>query len=428
MTARLSDRLDSRYRVFFSFRIGAYRLGGSGTIPLGLAHYSHALAARRILKAISLVGAETQELIRPELYSAEVAFESLKQFRPGDVHVIFKPIEEIRILRGAYNIACIIWEFDQLNERPWSGHPFSNHTRILRAIDEVWCYCTFTRDIVSKYFSNVHLLPPPFDAPGGRGELPARTLPFSLSEVQALRPALNSFGPLRRIFSDLHSADFIVLSIFNPLDPRKNAGSMVRAFSLFQCDKPGAVLLLKLVVDNVSCNLSNVLSVMEAYCRRADFARNVVVITEQLSGEAMIDLYRLADFYLCTSHCEGLGMPIIEAMGHGIIPISVNNTAMADYIDEDGAFVVPSCIEPARLDSNNSCNPNLTWYRASTTAIALALERAYRSSAETRRSKRNTAINTVQTRYSMDKALRVLDERLRAVRSRHLDITRQGTT
>jgi glycosyltransferase involved in cell wall biosynthesis len=428
MTARLSDSLDSLYRVFFSFRIGAYRLGGSGTIPLGLAYYSHALAAQHILKAISQVGATTQELIRPELYSAEVAFESLKQFRPGDVHVIFKPIEEIRILRGAYNIACIIWEFDQLNERSWSGHPFSKHTRMLRAIDEVWCYCTFTRDIIRKYMSNVHLLPPPFDAPGGGGEPPARTLPLSLSGVQALRPALNSFGPLRRIFNDLHSVDFIALSIFNPFDLRKDAGSMVRAFSLFQSDKPGAVLLLKLVVDNVSCNLSNVLSEMEVYCRRSEFSRNVIIVTEQLSGEAMTHLYRLADFYLCTSHCEGLGMPIIEAMGHGVIPISVNNTAMADYIDEDSGFVVPSCIETARFDSNNACNPNLTWYTASTTAIALALERAYRSSAETRRIKRNAAINTVQTRYSMDNAMRVLEGRLRAVRAYHLDITRQGAT
>jgi hypothetical protein len=108
MTARLSDSLDSLYRVFFSFRIGVYRLSGNGTIPLELAYYSHALAAQRILKAISLLGAKTQELIRRELYSAEVAFESLKQFHPGDIHVIFKPIEEIRILRGAYNIACII--------------------------------------------------------------------------------------------------------------------------------------------------------------------------------------------------------------------------------------------------------------------------------------------------------------------------------
>jgi hypothetical protein len=107
-------------------------------------------------------------------------------------------------------------------------------------------------------------------------------------------------------------------------------------------------------------------------------------------------------------------MPIIEAMGHGTIPCAVNNTAMADYINDENSFIVPSVPERARPERNSAMNPNLTWHTASVTSIALALERAYRSSPQARIDKRHAAIEMVRENYSIEKSASHLDVRLRA--------------
>jgi glycosyltransferase involved in cell wall biosynthesis len=414
MAQRLSTAVE---RVLYRHRIGAHRLPGPGVIPFGHAHYSHALVFRRILGSLAHLGIEAHELVRPEMYAAPVAFQSIDGFRRGDIHLIFKPIEEIRILRGAYNIACVLWEFDQLNDHARSDDPSTHHVRMLKMVDEVWCYCTFTRDVVRKYFANTHLIPVPFAAPGrtGHAGLESRIV-SDLSSIPALHVASRRFGTLGTFLKTIPSMDFIALSIFNPHDFRKNVKNILRAFTLFQLNKPGAVLILKLIVDNKLHRLDNALSLIERHYAAEDCAKTILVITEEMSTESLASLYRLSDFYICASHCEGLGMPLLEAMGHGAIPVAVDKTAMADYIDKQNAFVISSKPEPAPLQSNSSLNPNLIWYSAAVTSISLALENAYHSTPEVCDNKRRAAIQTVQARYSVATSASHLDARLRAVR------------
>jgi len=416
-------------RVLYSHRLGIHRLTGAGTIPFGATHYSHELVGRRILGALAHLGIETQELIRPEMYSAPEAFRWIKDFRRADIHLIFKPIEEIRVLRGAYNIACVLWEFDQLNDRALTTNPCSHHVRMLRLVDEVWCYCTFTRDVVRKYFVNAHFIPVPFAAVGRIGHIESGSkLPSNLSSIPALRIASKRVGKLGGFLSEIPSMDFVAMSMFNPADWQKNAGNMLRAFGLFQRDKPGAVLLFKLIVDNKNHHLDNALALLERYCRTEDVGQNVLVITKVLPANVLTSLYHFADFYVCTSHCEELGVPIIEAMGHGTIPCAVNNTAMADYINDQNSFVIPSAPEPARLEGNSAMNPNLTWHTASVTSITLALERAYRSSPQARIDKRHSAIEMVRKNYSIEKCASHLDARLRAASTAADATAKRGAT
>jgi glycosyltransferase involved in cell wall biosynthesis len=183
---------------------------------------------------------------------------------------------------------------------------------------------------------------------------------------------------------------------------------------MFQRDKPGAALVLKFIVDDEVYRLDDALPQLEHFCRTDDVGPNVFVITKVLPARILTALYQFADFYVCTSHCEGLGMPIIEAMGHGAIPCAVNNTAMADYIKDENSFIVPSVPEPAPRESNGAMNPDLTWHTASVTSITRALERAYRSSPQTRIGKRHAAIKMVRENYSVERSASYLDVRLRA--------------
>jgi hypothetical protein len=188
------------------------------------------LVGRRILGALARLGIETQELIRPEMYSAPQAFQSIKDFRRADVHLIFKPIEEIRILRAAYNIACVLWEFDRLNDRALTTNPCSHHVRMLRMVDGVWCYCTFTQDVIRRYFANAHVIPVPFVAAGrmDRTESGSKLSP-DLASIPALRVASRSFGNLGGFLDEMPALDFVAMSMFNPSDWRKDAGNMLRA-------------------------------------------------------------------------------------------------------------------------------------------------------------------------------------------------------
>jgi hypothetical protein len=294
--------------VLYSRRLGIHRLTGAGTIPFGVAHYSHELVGRRILGALARLGIETHELVRPEIYSAPQAFESIKDFRRADIHLIFKPIEEIRILRGVYNIARVLWEFDQLNDRALTTNPCSHHVRMLRMVDEVWCYCTFTRDVVRKYFFNVHAIPVPFAALErmGRDESGSK-VPAIFSSIPALRVASRSFGNLGGFLNEMVPLDFVAMSMFNPADWHKNAGNMLRAFALFQRDKPGAVLILKLIVDDEVHRLDNALSLLDCYCRTEDVGQNVFVVTKVLPANILTTLYRFADVYSALRIARDLG-------------------------------------------------------------------------------------------------------------------------
>src|SRR5690606_16655141 len=67
---------------------------------------------------------------------------------------------------------------------------------------------------------------------------------------------------------------------------------------------------------------------------------SVVLFSGFLPDDQLSHLYRLADFYVCTSIAEGQNLPLMEAMVHGCVPISVTNTAMADYVTADNAVTV----------------------------------------------------------------------------------------
>jgi len=80
---------------------------------LGRSHYTYSIVAARILRIIAGLGISAVEIDRPEMYElSRLPGNWTSTRRP--VHLIFKPCEEIRPLRGAYNIGMIYWEFDRI--------------------------------------------------------------------------------------------------------------------------------------------------------------------------------------------------------------------------------------------------------------------------------------------------------------------------
>ncbi len=122
---------------------------------------------------------------------------------------------------------------------------------------------------------------------------------------------------------------------------------MLDGFLAFSREHPDALLLLKASTPHRGVEpLCRLLYQEQLHLDSELFPPLVserVWLTDQvLTRDGMNHLYDASSFYLCTSYGEGQNLPLLEAMGRGVVPISVDHTAMADYIRPDNAVVIPS--------------------------------------------------------------------------------------
>jgi glycosyltransferase involved in cell wall biosynthesis len=135
----------------------------------------------------------------------------------------------------------------------------------------------------------------------------------------------------------------IYLTILNPEDFRKNLDAMLRAVYYFSRSCTDVLLIVKVLTSSSRFHLLDVLS--DIIPRKLDSGTalktdNIVFFNEFLSEQEMSHLYSIADYYLCASFCEGQNLPLLEAMAHGVVPVTTANTAMADYITTENAIVI----------------------------------------------------------------------------------------
>ena len=134
----------------------------------------------------------------------------------------------------------------------------------------------------------------------------------------------------------------IYTSVFSPYDGRKNWEDMLTAFCVALSDCEDATLILKLVHhDNTLANemIANLLTKLPPHrCR-------VIVIDGFLSESEYGALMAATTFVVNTSHGEGQCLPLMEFMSAGKPAVTPQHTGMADYIDEEVAFIVRSSQE-----------------------------------------------------------------------------------
>lgn len=83
----------------------------------------------RVIRILELNDIKTIELVRPEIYKHEISFRFLESFQPGTIHIIFKPIEEMKFLKNAYNIAIINQNYTSIDKKSLDR---------LRLMQEIW--------------------------------------------------------------------------------------------------------------------------------------------------------------------------------------------------------------------------------------------------------------------------------------------------
>jgi glycosyltransferase involved in cell wall biosynthesis len=332
---------------------------------LGAAHYSYVFVELAIVRLLNRAGYKTNYVQEPQIYKHEKAYRKLLGCRAEDViHIAFRSTENIRVMAGAKNISVFFWEFEVM--RDWgliTDSVLVNQVHMLSLMDEIWVGSEFTRLVLEKYgLHNTYVVPPP---------IIDDRLPDRLSFAQALNsvghvitaPLLLVGGMPRKVNADAitpflaplfnflaisdrtgRAEGRIFLTILNPGDLRKNMLNIIEGFQIAaNSSKASDILIIKLISPKMSGVHGTLLyDNMIPLCNGAltNFDKNVIFIFDYLSESQMSALFCLADYYLCAPHCEGLNMPLLQAMSFGTVPVTTRNTAMIDYINDENAIVV----------------------------------------------------------------------------------------
>lgn len=151
------------------------------------------------------------------------------------------------------------------------------------------------------------------------------------------RPASTPGLPSRPVTVTVSGA--LYTSVLNPVDHRKNWPELISAFCWALGDESQATLLLKMTHHSLAayaCDLQDVLHrIGPTRCR-------VLVLHGFLPDREFEELMAATTYYANASSAEGLCMPLMEFMSAGIPAVATDNTAMADYLTPDAAFVVRS--------------------------------------------------------------------------------------
>ncbi len=154
----------------------------------------------------------------------------------------------------------------------------------------------------------------------------------------------------------------VYTSILNPRDGRKNWEDIVTAFCLAFRDRDDVTLILKMTYKDMSGYLEDIFSLL---CQLHPFQCRIVVVHGYITLEEYRSLISATSYIVNASRSEGQCLPLMEYMSCGIPAIAPNNTAMADYVGEDNAFVVDSSPEPHYWPHDPRQVFTTLWYRPS---------------------------------------------------------------
>jgi len=408
--------------IFFSYRVEDEKSVDFNQqeydIIFGKAHYSYKIAATKFLKLLKKSNYTLKEIIRPEMYKHPIAFEHLEYFNINEenIHLIWKPIEHINILKKAKNIGIFAWEFDKINEEDIEGNPFLNQKRMLNLLDEIWVPSIYTKNILKNHgYNNVYFIPAPIEEPNKLYEEKTLwELIGDMTSVQLHAAPINEepLIPFKENI-DFSTIKKTYFSILNPWDYRKNFPNLLRTFMEFANKYPDVLFIVKVIIDNKTTFLNNINEILYLNLKQKDLqSKNIILVSEYIPEKTLYSIMKKVDYYYNLSFAEGQFLPILESMVVGTVPISPNTTAMQDYITPENAFVISSKLSPADSRSNAFARDDFMWFEPNLEDALKQLENSYYISDDDYRDKANNSKEKVKEVYGTKNVLKKIKERL----------------
>lgn len=163
---------------------------------------------------------------------------------------------------------------------------------------------------------------------------------------------------------------------------RKNPYGAVEAFSRAFGDCKDAALVVKLTGHG---------PVADALAETLGRMPNAHCIRSYLDEAELAALYRSTDAFVSTHRAEGFGLPILEAMGHGIPAIATGWSGNLDFMSNADSVLLPYALVPVKdpqgiYSGSRWAEPDidaaaeaLRWLRDDRAAYNSLAERAYQA-------------------------------------------------
>ncbi|MBQ3060689.1 MAG: hypothetical protein IJD16_10330 [Desulfovibrio sp.] len=185
---------------------------------------------------------------------------------------------------------------------------------------------------------------------------PVTVLPHAVPQPAQRKTACASDGIIRCLFIFDAGASF----------ERKNPLAALRAFE--KAFAPGeAEMTFK--VSNTSAGGRQFQEFQQA-CAAVPGVR---IISDNLDAAGLTDLYLKHDIYLSLHRSEGYGLPLREALLHGLHVVATGWSGNMDFMQGELAHVVPYELVPVQLDSGPCKGLTAQWAEADTEAASAML-------------------------------------------------------
>jgi glycosyltransferase involved in cell wall biosynthesis len=325
---------------------------------LGRPEYSYYFVLKEFRPVLERLG-RVIEVSNPDELVDRLYFDCLSRGEDC-VFLSFSPPHRTPVHYACPTIPVFAWEFSTIPTESWQGEPRHDWRTVLCASGTAITHSSFTvnavRDVMGPDYPISAIAAPVWDRFAARGELLEKRPVVGSTRlnlrgllIDSRTTDLRPYGPERLregtpIAFDQPPRDCELLlegvvytSVFNPYDGRKNWKDMISAFCTAFRDTPDATLVLKLTHHDIANALNDMLH--HVYKNQSYLCR-IVLIHGYLSD---IDYERLVEatcYVVNCSYGEGQCLPLMEFMSCGKPAIAPLNTAMADYIDRDNAFIV----------------------------------------------------------------------------------------
>lgn len=330
---------------------------------LGRPEYSYYFVLKEFRPVLERLG-QVIEVSNPDELVDRLYFDCLSRGEDC-IFLSFSPPHRTPIHYACPTVPLFAWEFSTIPTESWQGEPRHDWRLVLEACGMAITHSTFTvnavREVMGADYPICAIPAPVWDRFAARGEqLTKRAVvePVQLnlrgllidSRTTDLRaygpPALCEGTPLA--FDgpprdcQLQLEGVVYTSVFNPYDGRKNWQDMLSAFCTTFRDTPNATLVLKLTHHDIANALNDMLHHLY---KNQSYQCRIVLIHGYLADVDYERLVEATSYVVNSSFGEGQCLPLMEFMSCGKPAIAPLNTAMADYVDSDNAFIVDSTDE-----------------------------------------------------------------------------------
>ena len=121
------------------------------------------------------------------------------------------------------------------------------------------------------------------------------------------------------------------------IEPRKNIGGLIRAYSQFRNDNPEMSDVNLVLVGGRGWKFKNIFREYENSKYKSD-----IIWLDYIDSTDKPAVYNLASLFVYPSFYEGFGFPPLEAMACGVPVISSNSSSLPEIINNAGILITPN--------------------------------------------------------------------------------------